>query len=154
MSFEDCAVVHFFQPGFKPAARLRTIASRRAFTRVMSTLHFAANVHSKLRPAPREVRGVGARDHRFCRRAAGVDACAAEQFPLDDGDLPAALREPASEERSSLTGADDEVVEMFGSRESRNDEERAADGDCVFEERDRQIVPDRPRQTAAQFGAA
>src|SRR4029434_8112898 len=60
-----------------------------------------------------EVRGVGAGDHRFCRCAAGVDARAAEQFPLYDGDLPAALREPFREKRSSLTGTNDEVVEMF-----------------------------------------
>src|SRR4030095_5660604 len=127
MSFEHCAVVHLFQPGLNPAARLLHDGVPARFHPCHVDTHFAANVHSKLRPAPREVRGVGAGDHRFCRCAAGVDARAAEQFPLYDGDLPAALSEPSREKQSSLTGTNDEVVEMFhANRETMRSEQPIA----------------------------
>src|SRR4029453_17329059 len=113
MSFEHCAVLHFFQPGLKPAARLLHDGVPARFHPCHVDTHFAANVHSKLRPAPREGRGVGAGDHRFFWWPAGVYARATEHFPLYDGDLPAALSEPSREKRSSLTGTNDEVVEMF-----------------------------------------
>src|SRR4030095_13757859 len=112
MSFEDSAVVHFFQPGLKPAARLLHDGVAARFHPWHVDTHFAAYGHSKLRPAPREERGVATRDHRCCRSAV-VDAGAAEQFPLDDGTLPAALGEPSGEKRSSLTGTNDEIVEIF-----------------------------------------
>src|SRR4030095_7241475 len=113
MSFEDSAVVHFFQPGLKPAARLLHDGVAARFHPWHVDTHFAAYVHSKLRPAPREPRAVDTRHCLFCRCAPGVDACAAEQFQLYDGDLPAALGEPSGEKRSSLTGTNDEIVEMF-----------------------------------------
>ena len=61
--------------------------------------------------APGEVRGVGAGDERLGRHAAGVDAGAAEQLALDEGDFHAGAGQPAGERRTGLAGADDDGVE-------------------------------------------
>lgn len=66
-----------------------------------------AIVRAALRGADR----VGARDQRLGRAAAGVDACAADMMPLDDGDRQAGIVQPAGERRARLAGADDDRVE-------------------------------------------
>ena len=57
------------------------------------------------------MRGIGAGDQRLGRRAAGVDAGAAEQVALDQRDLHAGAGQPAGERRPGLAGADDDRVE-------------------------------------------
>ena len=61
--------------------------------------------------AARQVRGPGAGHQRLRRRASGVDACPAEERPLDQGHLHAGAREPPRERRPRLTRADDDGVE-------------------------------------------
>ena len=58
------------------------------------------------------VRDLGAGDHGLGGRAAGVDAGAAEDIALDEGDLLSGSGEPDGEEGACLTGADDDGVEV------------------------------------------
>ena len=60
---------------------------------------------------PRQVGGVGAGNQGLGGRAAGVDAGAAEQLALDDGDLHPGLAETNGKGRARLAGADDDCVE-------------------------------------------
>jgi hypothetical protein len=69
-----------------------------------------ADLHAELLRATHHVRGVGARHHRLGWNAAGVDAGAAEELPLDDRHRHAGAREPAREIRARLPGADDDGV--------------------------------------------
>lgn len=59
------------------------------------------------------MRRIRARHHRFGRRAAGIDARAAEQLTLDQGDCQAGSRQTTGEKRSRLTGSDDDCVKIF-----------------------------------------
>ena len=70
----------------------------------------ATDADAELGGAARQMRGVGARDHRLGRDAAGVDAGAAEPTALDDRDLHAGAGEAAGDERPGLPGADDDGV--------------------------------------------
>ena len=69
-----------------------------------------------LAAAAREMGRIGARDHRLRRRAAGVDAGAAEEIPLDDGDRHFGPGEPIGERRAGLPGPDDDRIEPVGHR--------------------------------------
>ena len=64
--------------------------------------------------AARQVRGVGAGDHRLRGRASRVDAGPAEVAPLDERHLHAGAREPAGERRPGLSGPDDDGVDRHG----------------------------------------
>ena len=63
-----------------------------------------------VRATPRHVHRVGARDQRLGRRAAGVDAGAAEAAALDDGDPLACACQPSGEGRPRLSGANDDRI--------------------------------------------
>src|SRR5262249_12252616 len=63
-----------------------------------------------VRAASRGVDGVGAGDQGLGRRAACVDAGAAEAAALDDGDALARARQAPGERRPRLSGADDDRV--------------------------------------------
>ena len=58
--------------------------------------------------------GIGAGDQRLGRHAAGVDAGAAEQVPLDDGHGHAGLGQSRGQRGPGLPGADDDGVEAPG----------------------------------------
>ena len=74
----------------------------------------AGRADSVVGSAPRHVSGVGAGHHRLGRRAAHIEACAADQMPLDDGDALAGAGEPGRQRRRRLSGADDDGVEILG----------------------------------------
>jgi hypothetical protein len=74
----------------------------------------AAEEDSELGGAARQVGGMGARHQGLGRRAAGVDASAAEELALDDADLHPGRTEADREERPRLAGADDDRVEAPG----------------------------------------
>ena len=57
--------------------------------------------------------GVGAGDHGFGRNTSGVDAGAAEEIALDDGDALAGSGEAGGKGGSGLSGTDDDGVEIF-----------------------------------------
>ena len=80
-------------------------------------------IDAELGAAPRDVRGVGARDQRLGRHAAGVDAGAAEQLALDQRDRHAGGGQPAGERRPGLAGADDDRVEGAASSQRRHDQQ-------------------------------
>ena len=77
--------------------------------------------------AARQMRGIGAGDQRLGRRAAGVDAGAAEQLALDDATLHAGGRQARRERRAGLAGADDDGVEVRHQQQPHCDEARADD---------------------------
>ena len=64
-----------------------------------------------IRGAAGEVRGIRARHQRFGRCASGVDAGAAEQFALDEGDGHAGAAQPVRQRGARLPRADDDGVE-------------------------------------------
>ena len=67
-----------------------------------------------LATATSEMRRIGAGDQRLRRRAAGIDAGAAEELPLDQRDFHSRPREPIGERRAGLPGPDDDCVEAAG----------------------------------------
>ena len=79
----------------RPVRERPEIASLRALTRAMSTLTLPAIGDAEVGGAAGEVRGIGAGDHRLGRNAAGVDAGAADEVPLDDRDRHARRRQGA-----------------------------------------------------------
>ena len=94
-----------------PSRERATTASARALTRAMSTRDRALDDDAVVARAARQVRGVGAGDHRLRGRAPGVDARPAEQRPLDERHLHARAGEPPRERRPRLPRADDDGVE-------------------------------------------
>jgi hypothetical protein len=71
----------------------------------------AVDAHPVLAGAPRQVRGIGARDHSLGRRAAVVHAGPAELSLLDHRYLHAGAGEARGESRARLASTDDERVE-------------------------------------------
>src|SRR5436190_1616602 len=61
-------------------------------------------------PTLMKMRGIRAGHKRFGRHAAGVDAGAAEQVPLDQGHRHPGSGEAAGERRARLPGANDDRV--------------------------------------------
>ena len=140
------AALHAVEPGLRGRrGRRRTISSLRALTFAMSTRDVAVDADAVLGAAARDVRGMRAGD-----QCLGRDAAVLTQVP------PTSLRSitatvwPASVSRppagSGLAGADDDRVEFCaivrGSDEAdaERDQESAADGERVLDERDRQVV--------------
>src|SRR6266851_3747588 len=76
-------------------------------------LHGAGGVHAVVGAAPREIGHPRARYHRFGRRAALVDAGAADMLPLDDGRFLARPRERRAEWPARLPRPDDDRVELL-----------------------------------------
>ena len=74
----------------------------------------AAEVDAEVRGAASDVGRMGAGDHGLGGGAAGVDAGAAPELALDDGDGHAGGGEALGERGSGLAGADDNGVEVFG----------------------------------------
>ena len=72
-----------------------------------------ADADSVIGGATRHMRDPGAGDQRFGRRAAVVDAGAAEMLALDQRGFPAGLGQLDGEERPGLTRADDDGVEFL-----------------------------------------
>ncbi len=73
-------------------------------------LDAAGDLDAELGPAARQMRGIGAGHHGLGRRAAGIDASAAEELALDDRDLLPRLRQPPRQRRPRLAGTDDDGV--------------------------------------------
>ena len=69
------------------------------------------------RRAPREMGGARRRDHRLRRRAAEIDARAAEVLPFRDRDALPGLRERVRERNARLARADDDDVERRSGRQ-------------------------------------
>jgi hypothetical protein len=67
---------------------------------------------TKVCSAPSKVCSVGTRHKSLRRRAPGINACAAEEFPLDESHRHAGACQSSGERRSGLTGADDNRVEF------------------------------------------
>ena len=94
---EHTAAGHAVEPFLYPAARV-------AGDRIGPRLHArhvdtdrAVRNDAVVGAATGEMRGICAGDERLGRHATGVDAGAAEQLSLDDGDGHAGLRQPASQ---------------------------------------------------------
>ncbi len=81
-----CSLARLRSPRSTPARAFDDTASARALTFVMSIRGGPVSTTPKSARAPGEMRRIGARDERLGRHAAGVDARAAEQLALDEGD--------------------------------------------------------------------
>ena len=96
VAVEHRAAVHAAQPALDAGARRSPRPRRRAPS---PSRHVDRGRRRRrdavVGAAPREMRGVGAGDQRLGRHAAGVDAGAAEQLPLDEGHLHAGARSAA-----------------------------------------------------------
>ncbi len=79
----------------------------------------ALDGHPVVRRPAREVGGIGAGHQGLGRHAAGVDAGAAEQLALHQGDAHARGGQPPGQRRTRLAGADDDGVEPLGHRATR-----------------------------------
>ena len=106
----------------QPVARLR---DDRVLAR-LDPLHVDADLagdrYAVFGRPPRRLRRIGARHQRLGRRAAGVDAGAADEIALDDRDLHAGAGQPQCQSRPGLTGANyDRVVVGHGRSNSGAD---------------------------------
>ncbi len=99
------------------AREFPTTLSLRAMTAAKSTPTGPA-LTPKSRGAPREVGGIGAGDQGLGRRAAGVDAGAADELALDQRDLLPGGGEAAGHRRPGLAGADHDGVEAAVHRDT------------------------------------
>jgi len=72
----------------------------------------AGDRHAEVGGAAGEVRGIGARHQRLGRRAAGVDARAAEAMALDDSNALTCSRQPVRQRGAGLAGANNDGVEL------------------------------------------
>ena len=70
----------------------------------------AADSHPVITRTARQISRVGARDQRLGGRASGIDACAAEELSLDNGDLLAGSDETPRQRRPGLSCSDDDRI--------------------------------------------
>ena len=114
MAADQGHAVGAVEPGLEPFPRLPRDPGGAAHRPRQIDRHRSRNDDAELGGAAGRVRDRGAGDERLGRRAAGVDAGAADAVPLDDRDAMSGGGEPCRERRTGLAGADDEGVEGLG----------------------------------------
>ena len=72
--------------------------------------HRPAEGHAIFGGTACKMRRIAARDQRFGRGAASIDAGTAEKFALDDRDFPACSHQPSRQGGTRLSGADDDRI--------------------------------------------
>src|SRR5262249_46196524 len=99
---------------FQPLLDTFTRAPRHMILSSLDRLHvdddLARDVHTEIGRTPRHMRGVGARHQGLGRRAAGIDASAAEQVALDHGDRSSVINKALCKRWACLAGSNDDRV--------------------------------------------
>src|SRR3954468_12958963 len=111
MTLDQGEVVEHFEPASKPIARLRHDGVLACHHGLDVDADRPSDHHAIIGRTPGEVSRIGARDKRLRRSASGVDACASEEVPLDQGHGLAGAGDPRGKRGARLPRADDDRVE-------------------------------------------
>src|SRR5215471_6731693 len=104
------ATLEIFQPLLDTVTRAPGHMIFSSLDRLHIDDDLARDVHAEIGCTSRHMGGVGARHQGLGRRAAGIDASAAEQVALDDGNVSPAIDKTLCKRWARLAGSDDDCV--------------------------------------------